>query len=323
MQVKDIGEFELIRRLTKGLVLPAGVIVGPGDDTAVVELAQDKYLLLTCDCMVEGVHFLADGEPYNVGYKLLASNISDIAAMGGVPKPALVTLVLPPDTSAGWVESMYQGLIECGADYDVAIVGGDVSQGKLMVFNLCLTGEVESGRQMLRSSALPGDLVVVTGALGASLAGLEILTGQASLKSPWREEALSRHLRPQPKVVLGQLLSEIACRCANDISDGLARECWEVAEASGVAIQLDASLIPVATGAMVLCSQKGEDPVLYALRSGEEYELLFCLSPELWEQNKEALQGCCVIGEVVDGQGVFLRSATDMIEVDRLGWTHF
>jgi thiamine-monophosphate kinase len=279
-------------------------------------------LLYTCDCMVEGVHFLATANPADVGYKLMAGNISDIAAMGGKPLYALVTLVLPGETDVNWVLELYQGLAQCAEPLGVAVVGGDISQGPVIALNVCLLGEVVPGQEMLRSTARPGDLVVVTGALGDALAGLEVVLQEICLETVLQNEVLGRHYRPLPRVREGQLMAGRGCRCANDISDGLASEAWEIAQKSNVSLVIYSDEVPVAAGAQAAAAVRGRDPLYYALYSGEEYELLLCLDSKVWQEVKTHLPQARVIGEVVAGQGVYLRTATGLSEVGR-GWEHF
>ena len=321
MQVKDIGEFPLIELLTKGLTQGGDVEVGPGDDAAVVRFAgvNTSRLLLTSDCMVEDVHFLPSANAEDVGHKLMASNLSDIAAMGGKPKFGLITLIAPPTTPLSWIQSLYKGLLFCAEPYSVSIVGGDVSRGEQLAVNLTLTGEIGSGRVMLRSGAKPGDLVVVTGPLGAASAGLMLLKHQPPcLEEEVIQLALQKHLRPHPRVREGLMLANYGCRCANDISDGLASEAWEIAEASGVGIILDSQRIPIATPALALA----ENPLEMALYSGEEYELLTCMSQELWEQVAPSLPEATVIGNVTCGSGVLIQTEQGQKTVGR-GYSHF
>lgn len=322
MELKDLGEFGLIRRLLAGQTRAAGVIVPPGDDAAVLEVTAGQRVVLTCDCMVEDVHFLAKAQGYDVGYKLLASNISDIAAMGGVPRYAVVTLVAHVATSVAWLDDLYAGLRACALEYGVAIVGGDTSRGEKIMLSVALLGEVTPGRELLRSSAQPGDLVCVTGPLGGSAAGLEIVLGHAHPPEHFAREALACHYRPRPQVAAGLLMASLGARCANDISDGLASEAHEVALASAVAIEIDSEKVPQTEATLFIARAVGKDPLDFAFYGGEDYELLFTVPEQAWPAVQAALPAACAVGLVRAGHGVFVRRGESLLPLAR-GYTHF
>lgn len=321
MKVRDVGEFGLIGRLMDGVQFGPGVIIPPGDDAAVVEITPGMRLVYTCDCMVQDVHFLCTASGRGVGYKLLASNVSDIAAMGGRPRYALITVVTPPDVEVEWLEAVYQGLKECAKEYSISIVGGDTSNGPKIMLNVALLGEVEPDKELLRSKARVGDLVCVTGPLGASHAGLQVVLGRVARSCLLTRSAEERHYRSSPRVAEALRLSAIGCRCANDISDGLASEAREIADASGVGIELDAMEIPISEEAKYICGLLNENPLDYALHGGEDYELVFTIASELREILLQMLPESRVIGRVVAGSGVMLRGA-DQKEL-RSGFGHF
>jgi thiamine-monophosphate kinase len=307
MSIKDLGEFPLIALLTAELEKGPGVLLGPGDDAAMVQSPASGATLLTCDVSVEGVHFLPSADPFDIGYKLMTANISDIAAMGGTPLYALITLVLPAATKVSWVDLLYNGIRSCAREYGVSVVGGDVSGGSSIVVSATLMGSVDPNRALMRSAAKPGDVVMVSGKLGAAQVGLEIHSGKVSASGPLAQAALCRHLRPVPRLDLAQSLADAGCRSANDISDGLASEAWEIAEASGVAICIDASLMPVHPS-VSLVAGNSESALAYALYSGEEYELVFTIPPSVLEACGDVLEGCVRIGTVLAGRGAYLLS---------------
>lgn len=321
MSVRDLGEFPLISRITAGLRLGQGVWVGPGDDAAMVSVPQNSRMLLTCDVMVEGVHFLSTADPTDVGFKLMTANISDIAAMGGEPLYALVALVLPADTEVRWVDLLYNGIRICAEKHGVSVVGGDVSSGSSITLSVALVGCVDPDRFLLRSGARPGDVVMVTGALGAAQVGLELHTGSLSAYGILAEQALSRHLRPSPRVDEGKALAALGCRAANDISDGLASEAWEIAEASKVALYIEAERVPIHPS-VSLCAHDSRTALDYALTSGEEYELLFTIPESAVEANPDSLAGCYRIGTVREGRGAYLQRGGTVEPLGR-GHTHF
>ena len=322
MQIKDLGEFGLIKALLRDQTQSEGVIVPAGDDAAVVEITPGMSIVYTCDCMVEDVHFLATAKGEDVGFKLLASNISDIAAMGGRPRFAVITVVAPGETSVEWLQDVYRGLGECCALYDVSLVGGDTSRGPVIMLNIALIGQVEPGREMLRKNAQVGDLVCVTGPLGGSAAGLRVVTGKVPLILPAVPYVLAKHYRPHPRVEEGLKLTQLGCRCANDISDGLASEALEIAEASGVLIELVAEDLPTCPETRQIAKHCYEDSLDYALYGGEDYELVFCIAANLLPQLTQVLPGASVVGTVKRGQGVVLRSATGARPIST-AYSHF
>lgn len=321
MSVRDLGEFQLIERITKHLKSSKSVLQGVGDDAALVATPALKGLLLTCDAMVENVHFLKVADPKDIGYKLMASNISDIAAMGGIPGYALVTVVLPPSTELNWVDSLYHGLSECADEYGVSIVGGDTSSGAEIVLTVALVGMVEPERALLRSGARVGDIIMLTGPLGASQVGLCIHTGRLSLTGELADQALQQHFRPKPRVAEGRLIAALGGHAANDISDGLASELWEIAESSGVSMCIERHLLPIHPAAQTVAIDS-DDAVRYALTSGEEYELVFTLAKEVAQANKAALESFHVIGEVLEGRGAYICEGEEKIALGR-GHVHF
>ncbi|MBT9156012.1 MAG: Thiamine-monophosphate kinase [Firmicutes bacterium] len=318
----DIGEFGLIARLMGEAKARDGVVVAIGDDAAVVKVTPDCNVVFTCDCMVEDVHFLRTATGYNVGYKLMASNISDIAAMGGRPRYAVITLVTPADEEVAWLEDIYTGIKACAAQYGCQVVGGDTSRGPKVVLSVAMLGEVLPGREMLRSGAQPGDLVCVSGPLGASHAGLQVELGRIDASAACASEARLRHFRPVVPVDLAVTLGELGCRCANDISDGLASEAREIAVASRVGLELDSALLPIAPEALAIAHALGEKPGDYALYGGEEYALLFCVPALLSAEVCASYPAVQIIGRVTDDEGVFLLHQGERERL-RAAYTHF
>jgi len=288
----------------------------------VLQVTPGTEVIFTCDCMVEDVHFLASASGFDVGYKLMVSNVSDIAAMGGIPRYAVVTLVANKNTPVPWLDALYQGLHACGLEYGVTVVGGDTSRGDKVMLSLALLGEVAPGRALLRSNAKVGDWVCLSGPLGGSAAGLELVLGNVTGAESGMVDALNAHFRPQAQVNAGQLISRLGVTCANDISDGLASEAREVAEASGVALVLEEDKIPLHRAAQDIARILDKNPLDYALYGGEDYELLFCASAEVCRKVLAELPRAQVIGLVQEGQGVILKRGKVMLEVAR-GYTHF
>ncbi|MDF2964331.1 MAG: thiamine-monophosphate kinase, partial [Paenibacillus sp.] len=248
--MSSIDEFALIQWLTDGKQSRAfqqagGVEAGIGDDAAVVNLTPGCQLVMTCDTMTETVHFKnTTMRDYDIGYKAMASAVSDIAAMGAIPKYALVAVSFPQGTELARLEEMYQGLYDCANRWSVVITGGDTtsSSGGLTI-TVTVMGEVEKGKALLRSGAKPGDVLFATGLLGCSAAGLDYLLQRGLPAERWSEQPadpdaellIQAHCRPEPRIEEGQLLQQSGvCHALNDVSDGLASEAWEISEASGI-----------------------------------------------------------------------------------------
>ncbi len=270
------GEFELIARLAEIVGPPssAGVVLGIGDDAAAWRPAPDRLQVATTDMLVEGVHFRLDWTSADdLGWKGLAVNLSDLAAMGALPSWALVSLALPPERRELALE-LYRGMAELARRTGTAIVGGDTvrSSGPLVV-SLALVGEADPARLLRRDAARPGDVLAVTGVLGASAAGLTLLSEGRHDLLQRGEPLLTAHHRPWPRLATGQLLGAHGVHCAIDISDGLASEAQHLADASGVAIEVDIAQLPLHPAAVALLGETRARAL--ALSGGEDYELLF------------------------------------------------
>jgi thiamine-monophosphate kinase len=275
--VSGPGEFELIAALARRLD-PVVDGLGIGDDAAAWVPTPGASVVATTDMLVEGVHFRLDWtSPRDLGWKALAVNLSDLAAMGATPGRALVSVALLPG-QAELVEEMYEGLSELARLTGTRIVGGDTvrTTGPLVV-NVALFGEAKRGRLLRRDGAEPGDLLVLTGPVGASAAGLALLLAgdRERLAVPEAAPLLAAHHRPVPRLEAGRTLAGLGLRCAIDVSDGVASEAWHLARASGVAITLDTDRLPMNAGAVSLLGET--EARRLALSGGEDYELLFTL----------------------------------------------
>lgn len=250
-RLSDLGERGLIRRIARTIRTDSTVIRGIGDDCAVLKGPGTHQLLFASDMLVEGVHFRTDSPPEGIGWKALAVNLSDIAAMGGIPRYAVISLGLPKRTPVSWVDRLYRGLNRCARRFQVNLVGGDTDRSPCVVIDVAILGEVEKSRLVLRSGAKVGDHLLVTGRLGGSLHS-------------------RRHLRFLPRVKEAQAIGEkVALHAMIDLSDGLAEDLIRLCEESRVGAQLEASQIPRHSG----CS------LTEALNGGEDFELLVAVSP--------------------------------------------
>ena len=255
MQIRDLGEFGLIERLNgmvtrdrrgpdNGAVHGFQLLVDTGDDTAAWSAAPATELFTT-DTVVEGIHFTRETTPWHdLGWKSLASNISDIAAMGGLPLYALITLGLPPETGVADIEDLYRGMLEIGEEYGVAIIGGDMVGSPVAFITVALTG-VRSGSPMLRTGARVGDRVAVTGYVGSSGGGLKLMLEGLEVPGKSAEYLREAHRRPRPAVAEGQLLSRAGVLTAMDVSDGLGDDLSKLCLASGVSARIFADNVPM------------------------------------------------------------------------------
>jgi thiamine-monophosphate kinase len=334
MQIRDLGEFGLIDRLIAmatrqrggpdhGAPLGFRLTVDAGDDTAAWRTGAATELFTT-DTMVEGVHFTRETTPWrDLGWKSMASNISDIAAMGGLPTFALVTLGLPPETAVADIEELYRGMLEINRRHGVSIVGGDMVRSPVVFITVALTG-VHPGQPLLRSTARPGDQVGVTGYVGSAGGGLRMMLEHLPVTPEAAEHLRQAHRRPQPAVAQGRILAEAGVRTAMDISDGLAGDLAKLCKASGVAARIFAGQVPMHS----LLRQAFPDRCLdLALGGGEDYLLLFTAPPALMAMVLPRLpQGAAVIGEVLAGP----PGHVDLVDLDGVataagaaGWDHF
>lgn len=280
------SEFELIDRHFRSLAEGNGVVLGVGDDTAILDCTPGHQLLVTVDTMVEGVHFLPDVPAVDLGYKSLAVNLSDIAAMGGVPRWATLALTLPGRDDV-WLAAYAQGLREACREHEVALVGGDTTRGPLTI-SIQLLGEVPAGEALRRDGARSGDSIYVTGTLGDAALGLACVQGRQVLDAGARHHVLERLQRPRPRVALGGDLRGMAS-AAIDVSDGLLADLGHVLEASGVGAAIELEQLPLST---VLRDELDVGNVDWnlPLSGGDDYELLFTASPG----HDEALQALAI-----------------------------
>ena len=278
--VGELGEFGLIARLLARVPAGGGLLVGAGDDAAVLALTPGAALVATCDGQVENIHFRREGTPPRaLGHRALAVNLSDVAAMGGRPRWALVALTLPSDLEVAWLDQLYDGMAALAGQHGVGVVGGNVARtAGPIVLDVTLLGEASGEARLTRAGARPGDAVFVTGAPGESAAGLRLILEPrlaGALSPEDAERLLGRHRMPAPRVAEGQALARGVATAAIDVSDGLAADLGHVLAASGVGATLDEAALPVSAPLRRLAEAAGLDPIELLLHGGEDYELLF------------------------------------------------
>ena len=313
-------ESEIIARLKSMASAGDEVLVGIGDDAAVINGRGGKDLIVCCDLMVEGVHFRTEWTPPGIlGRKALAVSLSDIAAMGGVPKFAMVSIALPREVSSEFIDDLFGGLFELAGANGVSIIGGDTSSSRDSVFiDVSVIGECDSGMAVTRRGASIGDTIYVSGSLGASTLGLSLLEDgfrlDDSKPSDARTKAVLKHLAPEPQLKLGRALGEARLASAMiDISDGLSTDLWHILDESDCGAVINAAAIPIAECVRSLASELGVDPLRLSLNSGEEYELLFSC-PRANHAQVVAL--CDSLGVAITAIGHIVAEKSLQLELD-------
>lgn len=338
--ISEIGEFGLIGRLRDRLGEPdaPGLLQGIGDDAAVYRVGDGpdgkaRVHVVTTDALVEGVHFDRTYLPMEaLGAKALAVNVSDVVAMNAEPRYATVALGLPNNVSVEQAEALYDGFARAAETYGLAVVGGDVTASARLVLSITVVGEAAESDVVYRHGAEPGDVLCVTGDLGASAAGLRVLLqGKAEFERGEQPDlsgfarVVERHLAPRARLDVIRAWREADFRphALIDLSDGLASEAHHIARASGVGVRLDAPLLPVHLETFRAATHVDERPEAFALFGGEDYELLFAAD----EATLAALppESYAVIGEITDEPGeVWLRRPDgEPVPLEAGGFRHF
>ncbi len=330
MKLKELGEFRFIDRIAAGcLIRTEGVIKAIGDDCCVFRAPQDKVVLLTTDMLVEDIHFLRDSiTPHELGRKSLAVNISDIAAMGGVPGEAVISIAIPPTIDVEYLDRLYEGMKAIAREYDVNLLGGDTtSSPKHLVINIALVGWAAEDEVLYRSGAKEGDVIFLTGEVGSSAAGLDlILSGK---KFGRRDALLQAHVNPAPQIKEGRIIAGLkAANSLIDVSDGVASDLGHICEESRVGAILEESRIPVTETFRSYCSEHQRECERLMLHVGEDYVLLGTVPADAADRLKSALEsaGCRFfpIGTIVRGEGILLEGSDGRTRrIAASGFDHF
>ncbi len=319
----SVREFDLIDRYFSGLTkTEKSVICGIGDDAAVMNISSDQELLVSVDTLVSDIHFLSSTEAYDIGYKSLAVSLSDIAAMGGVPRWATLALTLPK-IDADWIQTFAEGFAQIANEHSVTLVGGDTTKGPLSI-TVQIMGTVARGSSIKRSGARVDDLIYVSGCLGAAaLANENLLAKKVDKSVP--KYCIDRLHRPMPRVDLGQILNGLAS-AAIDISDGFAADLNHILVASGVAARVDLNSLPVCEDVAVL---KDEDQKWQlALAGGDDYELCFTLpaqhKPVLEKRLEKINYPISCVGTIAAGDKLhWMQKGGAEVNLDLTGFQHF
>jgi thiamine-monophosphate kinase len=326
------GESEIISRIRRRALTNDRVRVGIGDDAAVISAGGATDLIACSDLMVEGVHFRREwGEPGLIGHKALAVTLSDVAAMGGEAKFAMVSIALPHGLPPGFVDQVFQGIFDLADSQGVSIVGGDTSSSRDSLFiDTSVIGECAAGKAITRAGARAGDSIYVTGALGASSLGLMLLERGVRLRDcdddPAARRALIRHLAPRPRLEAGRTIGEKGLATAMiDISDGLSTDMWHILSESRCGAVIQGAALPIHESVLP-ARAFGFDPLSLALNGGEEYELLFTVRPEDCRRVAEVSNALGIpitrVGEIVAGGGLQLERDGALEPVEASGYEH-
>jgi thiamine-monophosphate kinase len=314
-----MSEFDLIARYFSRPTQRADVALGVGDDAAVLDMSDDRELVAAVDTIVEGVHFPVDCAPEDIGYRALAVNLSDIAAMGAEPRWMTLALTLPR-ADESWIARFAAGLYELADKHGVALVGGDTCKGPLVI-SVQILGSVERAHWLARNRAVVGDGVYVSGVPGEAAAGLALFQSRAA-RDANAEHLIQRFLRPEPRIALGRGLRGIAS-AAMDVSDGVVADLGKLCAASRCGARIDADSLPKSSAMEALfASDQCRD---FALSGGDDYELLFTV-PAAKEGELASHSGsilCTRIGEIVAGGGVECFSQGRKLTLARTGFDHF
>jgi thiamine-monophosphate kinase len=333
MDLKEIGEFGLIKKLSEGSIFRENnVIKAIGDDAAVFIQSAGEVVLVTTDMMVERVHFLKNATSgFNLGYKSLAVNLSDIAAMGATAKEAFISIAIPNNYSIEFIEEIYKGIKHLAAKFQVNLLGGDTTGSKKdLVINVVVVGSAPKEEILYRNGAKNGDIIFCTGYLGDSRAGCHLIANKIESESESFEALKNAHLIPRPCLREGKFLARCGgVNAAIDISDGLSSDLGHILEQSQVGAKIYAEKIPVSESLKTFCRLLNFDPVQYAVAGGEDYVLLFTAysdqAKKIVKEYRENFNSLLFeIGEITDSNQLELEFPNGKKElIAATGWNHF
>jgi len=332
MKVSELGEFGLIELLadivgkTKNPqdVSWQRLLIGINDDAAAWE-GDDAIQLATTDSLVQDTHFDLNVTTWKeLGWKAIAVNLSDIAAMGGVPEYALISLALPGELETDCIANLYKGMAEISSQFGVAIIGGNIASAIKTMISVTVLGNLESNSMLTRSAALPGDQIAVTGYPGLSAAGLKMLKQKLSFDAETTQLLREAHLTPMPRIDEGQILLHRGVKAAIDISDGLLADLTHICLASKVSARINENAVPIHPA---LKKNFKSDYLQLALSCGEDYELLFTAGSQIINRLKKTMPcPVTVIGEIAEGkpgQVTLIDADGKIIPWEKAGWEHF
>ena len=333
--VSDAGEFNLINRIKN--ILPDAkndnLLVPIGDDTAVIKLDRNRVLLATCDIQIEDQHFQLDFiSPYQLGRRAAAVNLSDIAAMGGTPTYALISLGLPVNFPVSSFEKLFEGIKDQLADFSTLIVGGNLARsGNKLILDITLLGEAPAGSYLTRSGAKVGDRIFISGKIGMSGAGLHLLNEYGKTSPPGFENLIDKHLLPFPEIALGKKIAGSNLATAMiDISDGFVSDLNHICEMSQVGAEIHQEKLPFPKAFGEFEKLTGKKYLEFALHAGEDYELLFTVKQEvpihiLEKISRETKTAITEVGRITpkDKGLSLIKTNQQKMKLQPEGWDHF
>jgi len=332
MELKDIGEFGFINRFAHkfdGFIKAEET--GIGDDCAVIPLNETDNYVITTDLLMEDIHFLNDKiSPEELGYKSLAVNLSDIAAMGATPKFSFLSIGIPPHISVEYLDAFMKGYHDLSAKYQVPLMGGDTTKSSdKLVINVAVVGQCKKTEIHLRSMAKAGDLICVTGTLGDSAGGLNVLLNNLELNAE-NKFLVQKHHAPEPKILEGRWLAkQKSVHAMMDISDGISSDLMHILDASAKSALIHTDQLPISETLRVVASKNNWNSTELASSGGEDYELLVTIDANDFDRLKTEYEnyfstGISSIGEVKEGQsGITWLQKGEIIEINKRGFNHF
>jgi len=333
MNLKEIGEFGFIRKISRGcLIRPQHIIKAIGDDAAAFNVAAGEVILVTTDLLVERIHFLRDATTgFDLGFKSLAVNLSDIAAMGGTAREAFISIAVPKDCPVEYLYDLYEGIKSLATEYEVNLLGGDTTRSTDdLIINIAVVGSIPENEILTRDSAQKGDLIYSTGYLGDSRAGLHLILNDIEADSVELKTLFKAHILPKPNLHEGRFLAtRKGVHAAIDVSDGLSSDLGHIVEESRVGARIYADKIPVSPELKYFCSRFDFDPVDYALSGGEDYKLLVTVAAQdatgvEADYIKKFDQPIYPIGEITDTKRMEISYPDGETKpIILTGWDHF
>jgi len=334
-RVADIGEFGLIDRIRK--LLPETsrkeLMIGMGDDTAAIQIDENRALLLTCDIQVEGQHFQTEHLSfYQLGKRAMAVNLSDIAAMGGTPTFALVSMGLPDSLALTDFEQLIRGLADQLSQFSASIIGGNLTRiEKKLIIDITLVGEARLSQLVTRSGAKPGDRIFVSGKLGVAAAGLSLMEKYGKNYPGDFKDFVDKHVQPIPRIETGRRIAQSGFATAMiDLSDGLASDLFHICTMSRVGATIYQHRLPLPPGIDKIARLTGTPAIKLALYAGEDYELLFTVkagTPQSWISSLAQESGIAIteIGQIVPDEAgyVLIDPQGNSLPLQPTGWDHF
>jgi thiamine-monophosphate kinase len=333
MSLKEIGEFGFIKNISRGcLIRPDNIIKAIGDDAAAFIPEPEQLTLITTDLLVERIHFLREAiSGFDLGYKSLAVNLSDIAAMGGTAREAFISIAIPDDCGLNYLDQIYNGIKKLAARFDVNVLGGDTTRSKVdLIINIVVQGIVSKEEILCRDAARVGDVIFSTGFLGDSKAGLHLILNQIDADTAALKALLRAHRVPDPHLREGRFLArQTGIHAAIDTSDGLSSDLGHIVEESRVGARLYADKIPISQNLKDFCTRFAFEPIEYALSGGEDYTLLCTITPENADKiasafEKELKRPLFAIGEITAKEQIeLIYPDGETKPLTPTGWDHF